>query len=84
MNNNYGLSNNICGHHIGTIIPEILLPIRYDERNNSISLPHENMDFKGFLYPIQYPTELDNRIINILGNLKNRKKDELLNENQLN
>jgi len=84
MNNNYGLSNNICGHHIGTIIPEILLQIRYDERNNSISLPHENMDFKGFLYPIHYPRELDNRITNILGKLKNRKKDEFLNENQLN
>jgi len=84
MNNNYGLSNNICGHHIGIIIPEILLQIRYDERNNSISLPYENMDFKGFLYPIHYPTELDNRITNILGNLKNRKKDEFLNENHLN
>ena len=83
MNNNYGLSNNICGHHIGLLIPEILLQIKYDEKNNSIFLPHEHIDFKGFLYPIHYPKELDIRITNILDILKNRKNDELPNENQL-
>ena len=84
MNNNYGLSNNICGHHIGLLIPEIILKIKYDERNNSISLPHDHIDFKGFLYPIHYPNELDNRITNILDILKNQKNDEFPNENQLN
>jgi hypothetical protein len=84
MNNNYGLSNNICGHHIGLLIPEILLKLKYDERNNSISLPHDHIDFKGFLYPIHYPKEFDNRITNIIDILKNQKNDEFSNENQLN
>ena len=83
MNNNYGLSNNICGHHIGLLIPEILQHIKYDERNNSIYLPHDHIDYKGFLYPIHYPKELDNRITNILDIMKNRKNDEFSNENQL-
>lgn len=84
MNKNYGLSTNICGHHIGLIIPDILLQMRYDDRSHSIFLPHENIDFKGFLYPINYPKEFDNRIENILAILKNRKDNEFPNECQLN
>jgi hypothetical protein len=34
INNNYGLSYNINGHHIGKIIPEILLQMNYDAKRN--------------------------------------------------
>ena len=80
--NNYDLTHTINGHHIGLIIPEILLYINYDVDNNTFSLPKNSIDLKGYLYPISNFKELDEKIPLILDELKTRKIMEINNENK--
>ena len=80
MNNCYGLSYNIFGHHIGLIIPEILLQLDYDNKNNTFFLSKNNIDLKGYLYSNTHLKELDNNIAKILDVIKKRKNDEFNNE----
>ena len=82
-NNNYGLSYNINGHHIGTIIPEILLHINYDNKLNSFYITKKNIDLKGNLYPIHNLKEFDEKIFKILQLIKNRNIAELDKDKKL-
>jgi len=51
MNNrNYGLSSYINNYHIGMIIPEILLCLDYDIKNEVFFLPENNIELKGSLF----------------------------------
>jgi len=84
MSNNYGLSHYINGHHIGLIVPEIIFHINYDIKSNSFSLSRNNIDIKGNLYSISNFKDLDNKIKNILQILKQRKNNELNEDNKLN
>ena len=84
MNNNYGLSHCINGHHIGLIIPEIIFHINYGNKTNSFSLSKNNIDIKGTLYSISNFKDLDYKINNILNFLKQRKSNELYGDNKLN
>ena len=81
LGNNYELTHNVKGHHIGLIIPEILLQLDYDIKTNSFSLPKNSIDLKGYLYPIINFKDLDDKIQKILEVLKNRKIKEENNEN---
>ena len=83
-NKNYGLSNNINGHHIGLIIPDILLRINYDIKTNSFFIPENLNELKGTLYPINNFKELDYKITEILEIIKEKKIDELNNKQTLN
>ena len=78
----YDLSIFINGHHIGLIIPEILLYLDYDIKNNKIYFTKINIDLKGYLYQIQNFKELDGKIPVILEKLKKRKMQEENNENK--
>ena len=82
LNNNYGLSYNINGHHVGMVIPEILLQMNYDIKSNTFSLSKNNIDLKGNIYSIHNFKDLDEKITKILGILKERKIAELNNENK--
>ena len=73
MNNNYGLTYSINGYHIGLIIPEILLQLNYDPKTDSFSFLQNNIDLKGYLYPIHNLKDLDSKIIKILDILKQKK-----------
>ena len=81
--NNYDLTHIINGHHIGLIIPEILLYLNYDIKTNTLTLPKNGIDLKGYLYPINDFKELDERIPLILDELKTRKIMEINNENKI-
>ena len=70
MNNNYGLTYGINGHHIGIIIPEILLQVNYDKDKNLFLLNQSGVDLKGNLYPVSAWKELDNKIDMILEKIK--------------
>ena len=83
MNNNYGLSHYINGHHIGLIIPEIILQMDYDIKSNIFYLSKNNIDLKGYLYSINNLKDLDDKILKILEILKERKIKEANNENKI-
>ena len=76
MNNNYGLSYGINGHHIGIIIPEILYYINYDSKKNIFTLNKNNLDLKGTLYPLINFQDFDNKITKILEIIKTKKKSD--------
>ena len=82
INNNYGLSYNINGHHVGKIIPEILLQMNYDIKTNTYSLSKNNIDLKGTLYSIHNLKDLDDKITKILEIIKEKKISEINNENK--
>jgi hypothetical protein len=92
MNNNYGLTQGLHGHHIGLILPEILLQMEY--KDDRFIIPKSEIDLKGNLYPVSAWKELDNKIDMILDKIKQNGKiqcddevknstadfDELVNE----
>ncbi len=83
MNNNYGLSQYINGYHIGLLIPEILLQMNYDIKENSFSFLKDNTDIKGYLYPIQNATSgLEDKLRKVLDIIKDRKNSEINNDNK--
>ena len=81
--NNYNLTSTINGHHIGLIIPEILLYLNYELKTNTFSLPKYSVDLKGYLYPINNFDELDEKIQIVLAEIKARKFMENNNENKI-
>ena len=70
QNNNYYLSSNSINHHIGIIIPEILLQICY--KDNSFFLSKNNIDIKGNLYSISNLKDLDQRVNLLLEIIKKK------------
>ena len=77
LNNNYQISHSLIGHHIAEIIPEILLQMNYDIKKNIFTTNKNNIDIKGYLYPIHHGSNIDNQIIKLLSLIKekNNKKE---------
>ena len=70
MNNNYGLTQSLCGHHIGTVIPEILLQMEY--KNDKFIFPKSDIELKGNLYPVSTWKELDHKVEAVLNRIKEK------------
>ena len=70
MNNNYGLTQTLCGHHIGTVIPEILLQMEY--KNDKFIFPKSDIELKGNLYPVSTWKELDHKVEAVLNRIKEK------------
>ena len=70
INNNYGLTQSLCGHHIGTVIPEILLNMEY--KNDKFIFPKNDIELKGNLYPVSTWKELDHKVELILNKIKEK------------
>ena len=70
INNNYGLTQSLCGHHIGTVIPEILLNMEY--KNDKYIFPKNDIELKGNLYPVSTWKELDHKVELILNKIKEK------------
>jgi len=86
MNNNkniFGLTNYINGHHLGLIIPEILLQMKYDDKSGLFSLTKTGIDLKGNLYPISNFQNSNDKIKIILDAIKKAKSNEFNGENKL-
>ena len=82
LNNNYNLTYGINGHHIGLVIPEILLQLNYDQKRNIFLLNQNGIDLKGSLYPLNEFQELDKKIKKILEIVKSRKNAEMNSDNK--
>ena len=82
MANNYGLTQSLCGHHIGLALPEILLQLEY--KNEEFKISKDEIDLKGTLYPISIWKELDNKVENILSKIKQYGKLQYDEDNQNN
>ena len=82
MNNNYGLTYGINGHHIGIVIPEILLQLNYEQKKNIFLLNQNGVDLKGTLYPLNDFQEFDKKIKKILEIVKSKKNGEIGSENK--
>ena len=82
MNNSYGLTYGINGHHIGLIIPEIILQINYDINKNIFNLSQNGVDLKGNLYPLLNFQDYDKKIKKILDIIKTKKTGETGLENK--
>jgi hypothetical protein len=81
--NNFGLTNYINGHHIGLIIPEILLQMKYDDKSGHFTLGKTGIDLKGNLYPISNFQNSKDKIEIILDAIKKSKSNEFGNINKL-
>mgnify|MGYP006873009655 CR=1 FL=1 len=70
LNNNYNLSSSSINHHIGIIIPELLLQLCY--KDNCFYVSKNNMDIKGTLYSINNIKEIDPKIYILLEIIKKK------------
>ena len=68
MNNNYGLTQGLCGHHIALVLPEILLQMEC--KDQKFYIPKSDIDLKGNLYPVSAWKELDNKVDIVLDRIK--------------
>ena len=68
MNNNYGLTQSLYGHHIGTVIPEILLQMEY--KDEKFIVPKNEVELKGNLYPVSTWKELDHKLDAVLNKIR--------------
>ena len=68
MNNNFGLTQSLYGHHIGTVIPEILLQMEY--KDEKFIIPKNEVELKGNLYPVSTWKELDHKLDAVLNKIK--------------
>ena len=82
MNSNYGLTQSLQGHHIASIIPEILLQMEYNDGQFIVS--KNEVELKGNLYPVNGWKELDHKIDNVLQKIKKEGKIEELDDEQKN
>ena len=69
-NNNYYLSSQVLNHHVGIIIPEIMLQICYKDSTYFINKNH--IDIKGNLYSGTNVKELDQKISTLLDIIKKK------------
>ena len=69
-NNNYFLSSQVLNHHIGIIIPEIMLQICY--KDNTYFINKNHIDIKGNLYSGNNVKDLDQKISTLLDIIKKK------------
>ena len=69
----FDLNNNVIGHHIATIIPQILLQLEY--KDNKFIIKKENTEIKAVLFPnLDDLSEYDNSIEEIINTIKTNGK----------
>ena len=78
--NNFGLTQSVIGHHIGMVIPDILLILTYYEKRNCFYIEKLDTELKGYLYPINPWKEIEHRVDYLLDKIKNKNK----NSNKIN
>ena len=79
--NNFGLTQSIIGHHIGMVIPDILLYLEFDEGKNSFDIKKIDSELKGNLYPINPWKELEHKVGYFLDKIKGFYKNRKMSKN---
>ena len=84
--NNYGLTQSIIGHHIGMVIPDILLILIYNEKKNNFHITKIDTELKGYLYPINPWKELEHKVDYLLEKIKikNKNSNKINEDNDIN
>ena len=82
--NNFGLTQSVIGHHIGMVIPDILLILNYDEKKSNFYIQKIDTELKGNLYPINPWKEIEHRVDYFTDKLKSKAKNKLNDENENN
>ena len=70
QNNNYYLSSSSINHHVGIIIPEILLQICY--KDNCYYISKNNINIKGNLYSVSNLKEIEQKLNPLLDIIKKK------------
>ena len=78
--NNFGLTQSIIGHHIGMVIPDILLFLDFDEEKSSFNVKKVDTELKGYLYPINPWKEIEHKVEYFLDKIKENSKNLRLNK----
>ena len=74
--NNFGLTQSIIGHHIGMVIPDILLYLEFDGEKNSFDIKKVDSELKGNLYRINPWKELEHKVGYFLDKIKGFYKNK--------
>ena len=86
--NNFGLTQSIIGHHIGMVIPDILLFLDYDEEKSIFDIKKIDMELKGYLYPINPWKEIEHKVEYFLDKIKENSKyiriNKITDEDEIN
>ena len=83
--NNFGLTQSIIGHHIGMVIPDILLFLDYDEEKGYFNIRKIDSELKGTLFPINPWKEMEHKVEYFLDKIKENYKNfkmKKLNESE--
>ena len=78
--NNFGLTQSIIGHHIGMVIPDVLLFLDFDEEKNCFNIKKIGTELKAYLYPINPWKEIEHKVEYFLDNIKESSKNLRLNK----
>ena len=78
--NNFGLTQSIIGHHIGMVIPDILLYLEFDGEKNSFNIKKVEAELKGYLYPINPWKEIEHKVEYFLEKIKENSKNTKMNK----
>ena len=79
--NNFGLTQSIIGHHIGMVIPDILLYLEFDGEKNSFDIKKVDSELKGNLYRINPWKELEHKVGYFLDKIKGFYKNRKMSKN---
>ena len=79
--NNFGLTQSIIGHHIGMVIPDILLYLEFDGEKNSFDIKKVDSELKGNLYLINPWKELEHKVGYFLDKIKGFYKNRKMSKN---
>ena len=80
MDNEFNLTKNIIGYHVGLIIPDILSLLEY--KNDEFNIIKLDTELKGYLYPVENSKDIKNKIDIILEKIKLNKINENNNNYQ--
>ena len=82
--NNFGLTQSVIGHHIGMVIPDILLLLNYDEQKSNFYIQKIDTELKGNLYPINPWKEIEHRVDYFMDKRKSKAKSKINEESENN
>jgi PAS domain S-box-containing protein len=72
MEEGYNLHQGLIGYHIGSIIPDILPLLEYN--NDEFNIINDGLELKGYLYQVHKISEIKSKVDNILDKIKSRKR----------
>ena len=71
MEEGYNLHQGLIGYHIGSIIPDILPLLEYN--NDEFNIINDGLELKGYLYQVHKINEIKSKVDNILDKIKSKK-----------